>query len=330
MNRGLIIGAVLISLFLISCNYFAENKNLEKANQLFKNKDYESAIAVYDQVLAIDSLNRIALYNKALSLKALKKHIESIQVTDFLLKHFPDDPKYRYVRAGNNYLLENFESAKNDFTILLAGDNELNKNDLRLYRGLCFYGLEYYIQAIQDFSKVDLDAPESTKALYFRGRSYEYLNSCDFAIKSYEKAIEYGHVHDDVYYRLGICYEKLKQTQRALYYYNIALRKNPANGPASLRRGYIHFKKGMYNQAIENYSKVIELDSANTPKALKGRCSSYLVMDSLVAAEADLSKLNELIPADIFVVTLNEIISEMMTKKDYNRDTLFQVIYQNL
>jgi tetratricopeptide (TPR) repeat protein len=330
MNKAFIISVTLISLFLISCNYFAENKNLEKANQLYKNKDYESAIALYDQVLVIDSLNRIALYNKALSLEALKKHIESIQVAEFLLKHYPKDPKYLYVRASNNYVLENFASAINDFTVLLAGDNDLDKNTLYLYRGLCFYGLEYYIQAIQDFSKVDLDVPESIKALFFRGRSYEFLNSCDFAVKSYEKAIEYGHVHDEVYYRLGICYEKLKQTQRALYYYNIAVRKNPANGQASLRRGYIHFKKGLYNQAIENYSKVIELDSANAPKALKGRCSSYLVIDSLVAAEADLGKLNELIPADIFVITLNEIITEIRSKKDYNRDTLFQVIYQNL
>jgi tetratricopeptide (TPR) repeat protein len=330
MNKGLIISVTLFTLLLTSCNYFTENKNLVKANQLFKSKDYESAIALYDQVIAIDSLNRIALYNKALSLEALNKHVESIQIAGFLLKHYPKDPKYLYVRASNNYVLKNFESAKSDFTFLLAGENELDKNTLYLYRGLCFYGLEYYIQAIQDFSKVALDAPESIKALYFRGRSYEFLNSCDFAVRSYEKAIEYGHVHDEVYYRLGVCYEKLRQTQRALYYYNIAVRKNPANGSAALRRGYIHFKKGMYSQAIENYSKVIEHDSVNTPKALKGRCSSYLVIDSLVAAEADLNKLNQLIPADIFVVTLNEIITEMLTKKEYNKDTLFQVIYQNL
>ena len=330
MNRGILVGLVLIALFLASCNYLSENKNLVKANQLFKKKDYENAIALYDQVLAIDTLNSTALYNKALSFEAIGKHLEAIQVATFLIKHYPEDPRYRYVRANNSYLIKNFESAKSDLTFLLAGQNDLDKNTLYLYRGLCFYGLEYYIQAIQDFSKVDLESAESTKALFFRGRSYEFLNSCDFAIRSYEKAIEYGHVHDKVYYRLGVCYEQLKETQRALYYYNIAVRKNPANGPAYLRRGFIHFKKAMYNQAIQNYSKAIEVDSVNRPEALKGRCSSFLVIDSLVAAERDLSSLNELIPEDLFVMSLNQIINQMKTKKEYNKDTLFQVIYDNL
>ncbi len=86
----------IIFLFLVCMGIMPlrAQTNLEKIRQgiaLHENAQYEAAIKLYDEVIAADTKNVLAQYEKSYSLLMLRKYSESIQLSKDIIENFPGD-----------------------------------------------------------------------------------------------------------------------------------------------------------------------------------------------------------------------------------------------
>ena len=80
-------------------------------------------------------------------------------------------------------------------------------------RGISYYELGQYQQAIEDYTKaIELPDERIYKTLWYnsRGETYRYKRYFDSAIKDYEQSILLDPENPYAYYNLGIVYYSLK------------------------------------------------------------------------------------------------------------------------
>jgi tetratricopeptide (TPR) repeat protein len=111
--------------------------------------------------------------------------------------------------------------------------------------------------------------PEDAKAYYNRGIAYYFLGQYLQAIKDYNKSIELNPEFAEAYYNRGFIYDKLGQYSQAIKDYNKAIELDSGEAKAYYNRGNAYGKLGQYLQAIKDYNKVIELDPENAKEIMK-------------------------------------------------------------
>jgi len=93
-----------------------------------------------------------------------------------------------------------------------------------------------------------------------RGLIYYYLNRYDEAIEDYNKAIELDPNIAMGYNNRGLIYYYLNRYDEAIEDYNKAIELDPNLAMGYNNRGLIYYDLMMYNEAIEDYNKAIGLD----------------------------------------------------------------------
>ncbi|MBR6099147.1 tetratricopeptide repeat protein [bacterium] len=205
------------------------NKQLDKAAELYKNKDYANSIAeylkidppTYETMLAVasayqnmeDNSNAIDYYKKALELK-------------------PTDSEVAYYIAALYADMEDFDSAEayvqkslllnknnKDSQALLAEINNQNRAKL-LDQAISLYDLQNYEQSLPLLNQILSDEPENAYALYYRAMIHDNNKKYYDAIKDYKKAISIN--PDDlkiINYMLAVDYDNLEKYKEACEYY---------------------------------------------------------------------------------------------------------------
>lgn len=115
---------LIYSLFLVSCNTLSTNTYkinnlLYDANLKAQNKEFVSAIQIYDQILEIDEFNTKALYNKSLILFEYNKNNEALTTINLLIQKQPNNIKAYNLKADILLYNNDIENLINTYNNLL-------------------------------------------------------------------------------------------------------------------------------------------------------------------------------------------------------------------
>lgn len=265
-----------------------------------------------------------------------------------------------YYNRGIEYLSSDKNKAINEFSQAIAADIK-HKNSY-LQRGIAFYKLEKYSEALSDLLKVlELD-PTMNEPLPFIGNMfikcgeyemakkyfslslannphsplyhYKYGIACsmlkeyDAALKSFSMAINLGDEIPSVYYERGVALFRLNDYASSLKDLQHYLKCRPDD-----YRGYeficlIYGKFKEYNKSLEYINKAISLN----PQFLRGYYVSYIINMNLERyddAIIDCSRALEIYPDDTISYVRRGRLQEKKGKYFEAKQDWLQVINYN-
>jgi tetratricopeptide (TPR) repeat protein len=118
----------------------------------------------------------------------------------------------------------------------------------------------YYDLAIDRLSDAIAMDPNGFWTYYHRGVAFYYLGRYDEAIADFTKALSRGNEYRALVTR-GKCYAESGRYDEALLDYTEAIRLNPEHAvSAHNERGSLHETRGNYEQAAHDYREAIRLD----------------------------------------------------------------------
>jgi tetratricopeptide (TPR) repeat protein len=190
------------------------------------NREYESAIALYDQILAAD----------------------------------PQDAESYFYRGRAHYNLFNAEEALSDFdNAFLYGFSDVAWN--YNLRGLTYADLGRYEEAVSDFTEALAIAPNYVAALQNRAWvNSQYLNNWEAHVADYEQIIELAPGNAGYLNSLGWGLIQLGRYAEALPHLDEALDISPDLNYALDSRGWAHLGLGNYDAARADFERAIQLD----------------------------------------------------------------------
>jgi tetratricopeptide (TPR) repeat protein len=102
-----------------------------------------------------------------------------------------------------------------------------------------------------------------------RGNDFYYKDEYEFALYSYEKAIELKPDDAEAWYNKGVALSDLERHEEALTAYEKTIELKPENHDAWYNKACAYSLKGDKENTLKNLSKAIELDAGNKEKAKK-------------------------------------------------------------
>ncbi|MCG8365211.1 MAG: tetratricopeptide repeat protein [Pseudanabaenales cyanobacterium] len=161
---------------------------IEQGNILMADQDYNTAIACYDQALAIKPDNSAAFYNKGTALDDLGRKEEAITCYDQALAIKPDYDKAFYNKGTALYDLGHKEEAIAcyDQALEFKPDDHLAWNN----RGNALSDLGRYEAAIQSYDKALQFKPDFHLGWYNKASCYGLQGGVEETIAALQKAIE--------------------------------------------------------------------------------------------------------------------------------------------
>lgn len=166
-----------------------------------------------------------------------------------------------------------------------------------LNRGLEYFALRYYDQAIADYTaSIALDAG---KADVFNNRGNAYHAKRDYAkaIEDFDRAIKINPTHALAYNNRGIVYSDMGDFARAIRDYDQAIAIHPAYASAYNNRGNIRAKEGDFRLAVQDYSQAIVL-KPDYVGAFNNRAMAYGALGRFAEAADDFRRSMALRPND--------------------------------
>jgi Flp pilus assembly protein TadD len=163
---------------------------------------------------------------------------------------------------------------KAEYNIIENSDNHLRKIDIATRileqepknveafnnRGVAYFSLNEFQQAITDYDQAIEINPKNAKAFYNRGIAYSDLGEFQQAITDYDQAIQLNPKFAEAFYNRGNAYRKLGEYKKAIKDYDQAIQLNPNYAKAFYNRGIAHRKLGKEEKAIEDFKTASELD----------------------------------------------------------------------
>jgi len=204
----------------IKPNLFAYNN---RGTVWYGLKEYEKAIADYNQAINLDSEFALAYNN----------------------------------RGGVWYELKEYEKAIADFNQAIDLDS---KQVLAYYnRGLTFFYLDKYSNAISDYTQAINLNPEWASAYYNRGLALSQQKDYQKAIADFTQAIDLDPKKIDAYYNRGLTFFYLEKYSNAISDYTQAINLDPKLAEAYGNRGLTYIYLGDKEKAIEDMKKAEQL-----------------------------------------------------------------------
>jgi Flp pilus assembly protein TadD/SAM-dependent methyltransferase len=165
--------------------------------------------------------------NKILKLFENKNFNEILNVSETLIKQFPDN-----------------------FNILaIVGASHANVDDFKK-------AIEFYKKALE----INPTVPDVYNNM---GIALKNIGDMELAIKNFDKAIELRNFFPDAYNNLGTVYQDLDDFENAKVNYEIAIKQNPNHGNAFSNLGLLMASFEKVDEAIEYNLKAIKFDINN-------------------------------------------------------------------
>lgn len=236
------------------------DKKIEKALELFKNKEWEKAIDAFSRILEKETDNAALYNNLALSYYYIG---EIEQAEKYFLKALSIDHKLAevYINLADLFFKQrNFADA---IDLLQTGTYELPDNlVLKHYLARVYMEDARLDLAIDELDKILEEHPENYDAYYDLARVYFELGNYDLAIENFENVIAHKDNNEWVYYYLGQAYEANNEIDRALSSYLKAIAIDDKFYPAYKKAGVLFLARNDYDDAIEYFEDYTKLGIA--------------------------------------------------------------------
>lgn len=220
--------------------------------------DYNSAIKVLREAIAMNPHNEGAIYEMAFCYDQLEEYDRSIDC----YSNFIDENPYSYTawyNLGNAYSkLENYEKAiwAYDYCIII------NEDFSPVYFNLAnaYLSMDKYNMAIENFTKcIDLEGDDATAYCYI-GECYEQLGQLDLAKHHYQKSLELAPMLPDAWLGLGILEDLNGNTQEGIVLIHKALELDPNNAGICCVLGTAYQKLEKNDEALTYYYLALEVE----------------------------------------------------------------------
>ncbi len=186
-------------------------------------KNFDKAIDLYNEVLLIDSDDKVALYHKALIWFESEKIAETEEIADRFLKKFPQRPEGYQLKGMTQLKRKEYENAQKN----------LEKS---------------------------LSIARSTRTSYFLGVAHSQQGSHEIALNQYNEALDLD--PNFAAARIALAFTLLKQNRfdEAAYTARQAIQQAPSSAIAHNVLGSALLALGQRDAAAEALSKALQLD----------------------------------------------------------------------
>ncbi len=230
-----------------------------RGNAYWAKKDYDHAIADYDQAIKLNPSDAVFFNNRGGALVG-KGEVDR-GITDF-------DQAIR-----------------------------INPNLTRAFidRGHAFRGKGLFDRAIADYDQAIKLDPKNAFVFNFRGNAYYSKKDYDRAIADLDESLRINPNQPFMFNFRGNVYYAKKEFDRAIADYDQAIKLDPNYAFGFLSRGNAYSSKGDYERAFADYDQVIRLEPSVF--AYTGRCLARTVLGQLQEALADCNEAIKLQPS---------------------------------
>jgi tetratricopeptide (TPR) repeat protein len=178
-----------------------------------------------------------------------------------------------------------------DHAMKVTGPSSIIHNN----RGLAYFDLGNYPQAIPDFDRAIEINPRFGEAYNNRGTAYGSLGNYPQAIADFDRAIELNPRYGKAYYNRGAACLGLANYPQAIADFDRAIELNPRYGEAYNNRGAAYGSLGNYTQAIADFDRAIEINHRHG-EAYNNRGAAYGSLGNYTQAIAGFDRAIEINP----------------------------------
>ena len=235
------------------------------------------------------------LENKLENLKEEKNFFEMVQVCNELINLNPHNHGYYNYRGLAYYNLENYQQAITDYTeaIRINPTNDKYYN----YRGDAYFGLEKYEKAITDYTEAIKINPTNDIYYNYRGLAYFGLEKYEKVITDLTEAIKINPTNDIYYRNRGLAYFGLEKYEKVITDLTEAIKINPTNDIYYSNRGLAYFGLEKYQQAITDLTEAIKINPTNDIY-YRNRGLAYFGLEKYQQAITDLTEAIKINPTN--------------------------------
>jgi len=239
----------------------AESRRLEElyteATRAYEAKDFNRAIPLYEQVIALQPDHAEAYYKRGNALKDLGKLAEAVVSYDAAVKHKPD-LQYAWCNRGAVQLsLGQQEAALGSFDRA----TQLNPRDLiaQANRAALLQGMSRWQEALAGHDQVLALNPQLFQSWLQRGNVLRQLGKRDAALGSYREALKLKPDYAEAHYNCGVLLESLLQPQAALAHYDQAIANSADFHQAHYNRAGLLKRTKQLAAALAAYDRTLSI-----------------------------------------------------------------------
>jgi len=180
---------------------------LEKANQLFEQKDYPAALDAYNAILA----------------------------------EFPDI-YLLWKNVGNCYFAQDqYDKAEEAYSKILEKD--ANNVDAMLLIGNCYFNRNETDKALEWYGKIQFEKILDPAVLYNIGLNFFKTSKYEEALKYFKRSTEVQKDFEDSYYQMGVTQTSLQKNADAIATFEMFLKLFPNSEKAPQVQGFLDYLK---------------------------------------------------------------------------------------
>ncbi|GCA71513.1 TPR repeat-containing protein YrrB [Microcystis aeruginosa NIES-2519] len=250
-------------------------------------KEYEQAIASYDQALEFKPDYPDAWNNRGVALGNLGRLEEAIASWDRALEIKPDYHEAWFIRGVALGNLGIFEQAIASYDRAL--EFKPDKHEAWYNRGVALGNLGRFEQAIASYDRALEFKPDKHEAWYNRGVALGNLGRFEQAIASYDRALEIKPDDHQAWNNRGITLDNLRRFEQAIASYDRALEIKPDLHEAWNNRGIALRNLRRLEEAIASYDRALEINS-NYANAYYNKACCYGLQNNVELAIENLQR----------------------------------------
>jgi len=182
-------------------------QTLEKANQLFEEKDYPAALDAYNAILA----------------------------------KFPD-VYILWKNVGNVYFAQDqYDKAEEAYKKVL--EKKADDSDALLSVGNCYFNRNETDKALEWYGKIQFEKIPDPAVLYNIGLNYFKTSKYEEALKYFKRSTEVQKDFEDSYYQMGVTQTSLQKNADAIATFEMFLKLFPNSEKAPQVQGFLDYLK---------------------------------------------------------------------------------------
>jgi tetratricopeptide (TPR) repeat protein len=170
-----------------------------------------------------------------------KKYDEAIAVFQGILEKYPD-LYIIYKNIGNCYFeQEKYDLAEEAYQKILEKDP--NDSEAERLIGNCYANRGEQDKALEWYGKIDFEKLKDPIVLYNIGNSYYNVSKFEDALRYYSKSVEIQPDFSDGLYQLGLTYLAMTKNPEAISAFEDYLKVDPDSERANQVKGFLEFLK---------------------------------------------------------------------------------------
>ncbi|MCX8520209.1 MAG: tetratricopeptide repeat protein [Rhodoferax sp.] len=226
-------------------------------NQFRQGRNFQQALASYDQALARQPAWAQAWYSRGLVLDDLGRHAEALDSYDKAIALQHDYAAALHRRGTALQLLGRPQEAlvSLDAALVLKPDSP----ECHDHRGTVLYNLQRMDEALASYDRALALAPAAALIHYNRGAVLENQKRHEQALACYERVIALKPDHAQAWMGAGTAQQELQRFEDAFYSLQKAIALQPDHAPAHFNLGNLLQSMVRHSQAIASYDRAIAL-----------------------------------------------------------------------